>query len=68
MMELKLQISLNPYSTGRYSVSRLRLASSAKKRCLNPYSTGRYSVRVKEVVRNLLESGVLILILLEDTL
>ncbi len=58
---------LNPYSTGRYSV-RLAYHSQIEKRVsLNPYSTGRYSVRKYEVV-NIEIEGVLILILLEDTL
>ncbi len=37
--------SLNPYSTGRYSVSNVMKTLVIVLLGLNPYSTGRYSVR-----------------------
>jgi len=37
---------LNPYSTGRYSMSKLlTLEKDGESDSLNPYSTGRYSMR-----------------------
>ena len=41
-----INLCLNPYSTGRYSVSSQSVgANGLTPNCLNPYSTGRYSVR-----------------------
>ena len=37
---------LNPYSTGRYSVSMDYVNNYISIDSLNPYSTGRYSVRL----------------------
>ena len=37
--------SLNPYSTGRYSMSGADVEYTAFEGSLNPYSTGRYSMR-----------------------
>ena len=59
---------LNPYSTGRYSMRHLLLRKSVLLVRLNPYSTGRYSMRNKTDIKTLHSLGVLILILLEDTL
>ena len=35
---------LNPYSTGRYSMSVKASSKKLTPMCLNPYSTGRYSM------------------------
>ena len=63
------QVSLNPYSIGRYSVS---WRSGSGRRFLlhglNPYSIGRYSVSLSLVDAFKNYPLVLILILLEDTL
>ena len=59
---------LNPYSIGRYSVSKYTNVKLAELKCLNPYSIGRYSVRTSWPIVQGTEKQVLILILLEDTL
>ena len=38
-------IGLNPYSTGRYSMSNKGEMVNNSNSSLNPYSTGRYSMR-----------------------
>ncbi len=44
-------LSLNPYSTGRYSMRDvINELSFIGKTCLNPYSTGRYSMRLNTEV------------------
>ena len=62
-----MQVSLNPYSTGRYSMRAGDYVKSANGTRLNPYSTGRYSMSwFYSLFIN--SKIVLILILLEDTL
>ncbi len=61
-------ISLNPYSTGRYSMRYRETAAIRYIPSLNPYSTGRYSMRLTPNFQYAIVNGVLILILLEDTL
>jgi len=59
---------LNPYSTGRYSMSLNTLREYLRQlEGLNPYSTGRYSMRILKLIDEI-SREVLILILLEDTL
>jgi len=66
--ELKFRESLNPYSTGRYSMSGILSGERLAFYRLNPYSTGRYSMSDFDDEGVALTDGVLILILLEDTL
>ena len=41
---------LNPYSIGRYSMSKkLKLWKKKEKKRLNPYSIGRYSMSLKNI-------------------
>ena len=60
-------LCLNPYSTGRYSMSYRFKGCVPRQKSLNPYSTGRYSMRAIET-HLAIALKVLILILLEDTL
>ncbi len=44
----KRQISLNPYSTGRWFLIQQAVFKSNEKGCLNPYSTGRWFLIMKK--------------------
>ena len=63
-----LQMSLNPYSIGRYSMRYNQSKSGAKRMSLNPYSNGRYSMGRWNSLSKDWFLWVLILILMEDTL
>ena len=60
------EIGLNPCFNGRYSLRANYLLQDKVNDSLNPCFNGRYSLRTTKM-RYMLLSGVLILVLMEDT-